>query len=123
MPTPPRLTDSHTLGDSLAEATAATWDLARCTSEPAARLGREVLVAATQVGSPAEAEASVMLTSALRGPVDMGSPSALFQEVGERVSAGVRPLSTTARRAFDFLRTPSLERSGQRAGQTHAKGA
>ena len=62
--------DSRILGDSLAEATAATWDLARHTSEPAARLGREVLEAAAQAGNPMEAGASVTLTSVFRGPID-----------------------------------------------------
>ena len=39
--------DARTLNMALAEATAATWDLARSASEPAARISRQVLDAAT----------------------------------------------------------------------------
>jgi hypothetical protein len=122
-PAPSRRSDSHILEDSLAEAAAATWELARSASEPAARLGRGVLEAATRADDASEEGASVTLTSVLRGPIDLAPSSTLFQEFGEHVSAGVRPLSSTARRAFDFLRAPSLGPDGRRIGQPTSKGA
>jgi hypothetical protein len=50
-----RQADSRVLSEALADATAASWDLARTTSEPAARLGRQVLESATQVENPSRA--------------------------------------------------------------------
>ena len=118
-----RPSDSRVLSEALADATAATWDLARTTSEPAARLGRQVLASATQVEYPTRAGASAAdpagssypgldsLTGVL--PVVPQAPpgSALLQQVGDGLSASVRPLSSTARQAFGFLRIPSLEKT------------
>jgi hypothetical protein len=117
-----RPSDSRVLSAALANATAATWDLARTTSEPAARLGRQVLEGATQVenASGAAASAAEPAGSSYPGldslaavlPVVPQAPpgSALLQQVGDGLSASVRPLSSTARQAFGFLRIPSLEK-------------
>ena len=118
-----RQADSRVLSEALADATAATWDLARTTSEPAARLGRQVLESATQVESPARAGASAADPAGSSYPgldslaavlpvVPQAPPgSALLQQVGDGLSASVRPLSSTARQAFGFLRIPSLEKT------------
>jgi hypothetical protein len=81
----------------VADATAATWDLARETSAPAARIGREV------VSSSAFAE-----TGTLALPV----PALPFvlPAVGDEVQRGVNPLSGSARHAFGFLLGPALTR-------------
>jgi hypothetical protein len=119
-----RAADSRILSSALADATAATWDLARTTSEPAARLGRQVFERATQPENPSRAAASAAdpagpsysgldsFTAVL--PVVSQSPpgSALLQQMGDGLSAGVRPLSSNARQAFGFLRIPSLEKTG-----------
>lgn len=109
---------SPSINRALADATSATWDLARSASEPAARLGREVLAddddeRASRPGSAAP------MTSAHRAeglaslsvPVPSLEPlapdaAAVLQQVGDRLSAGVRPLSSTARQAFGFLLGP-----------------
>jgi hypothetical protein len=118
-----RQSDSRVFSEALADATAATWDLARTTSEPAARLGRQVLESATQVENPSGAGASVADPAGSSHPgldslaavlpiVPQTPPgSALLQQVGDGLSASVRPLSSTARQAFGFLRIPSLEKS------------
>ncbi len=118
-----RPSDPHALSAALANATAATWDLARTTSEPAARLGRQVLESATQGENPAAggaAAADPTFSSypgldSLAGvlPIVPQSPpgSALLQQVGDGLSASVRPLSSTARQAFGFLRIPALEKN------------
>ncbi len=81
------------LTDALAEATSAGWDLARYASAPAARIGRQVFDSATVRLPSATFSASVRAR-----PV-----SGVLQSVEERVNAGVRPLSGSARRAFGFL--------------------
>lgn len=118
-----RQAESRVLSEALAAATAATWDLARTTSEPAARLGRQMLESVIQGESSARAEASagdpngspypgLDSLAAVLPVVSQGAPgSALFQQVGEGLSASVRPLSSTARQAFGFLRIPSLEKT------------
>jgi hypothetical protein len=125
----------HGLSDSLADATAATWDLARSTSEPAARLGRQVIGAASQAqdlsgaGTPAAdptepfGSGLVSLPSVLRGDSESPPGSTLLHDVGDRLSASIRPLSSTARQAFGFLRTPSLEKNEHRISQPASKGA
>jgi hypothetical protein len=125
----------HGLSGSLADATAATWDLARSTSEPAARLGRQVLEVASEAQDPAVSRTSaadsgqslgsglVSLPTVLRVVPESPPGSVLLQEVGERLSACVRPLSSTARQAFGFLRTPSLEKNENRINQPASKGA
>lgn len=81
------------LSEALAQATSATIDLARETSAPAARVGREVLVSAE------EAETAGGLS--FSDPVP--SVAEAFNGVGERMNAGVKPLGGSARRAFSFL--------------------
>jgi hypothetical protein len=93
-----RAIDPGAFSDALAAATSATWDLARATSAPAARVGLDVLDA-TELS---ETTASLSLS------VEPGSASEVFQDVGERVNEGVRPLSGTARNAFGFLLGPAL---------------
>jgi hypothetical protein len=85
--------DPDELSRALAEATAATWDLARATSAPAARVGMEIIDADTF--SPA--------TLSLALPGDPGDTSDVLQGVGDRVNDGIRPLSGTALHAFGFL--------------------
>jgi hypothetical protein len=123
VPAPSRRLDARVLEESLTEATAATLDLARRTSEPAARLGRAVLEAAARAEGVEGQGAPVTLTSVLRGPIDLAPSSTLFQEFGERVSAGVRPLSSTARRAFEFLLAPTSGPNGRRIIPPTSKGA
>jgi hypothetical protein len=84
--------DPDELSSALAEATSATWDLARATSAPAARVGLEVL----DVAEFSETSASLTLP-------DEVDPTEVLRDVGERVNEGVRPLSGTARHAFGFL--------------------
>ncbi len=98
--TPP----ARPLGESLAEATSATWELAREASGPAARIGRGAWVA-----WPSSTIAG--------GPPPPGMPaSKVLGRVGDRVNAGVRPLSGTARNAFRFLIDPVLAGDGPRDG-------
>jgi hypothetical protein len=86
------------LGLALANATEATLDLARGASAPASRIGREMLDLGKSPTSP-EPES-----------VDLESASSdLFKAVGERVGAGVRPISGSARHAFSFLLGPPDE--------------
>ncbi len=94
------------LTDSLAEATSAGWDLARHASAPAARIGRQVFDSAT-----------VSLPSAtFSRPVRVRPVSGVLQSVEERVNAGVRPLSGSARRAFGFLLgTPPVDDQAERS--------
>jgi hypothetical protein len=92
-----RSIDPRDVSEALAEASSATLVLAREASAPAARLGRQVF----------ESEASSQTTPAigLRVPdtTDWIPTGLNWQLVGERVGAGFRPLSGTARHAFGFL--------------------
>jgi hypothetical protein len=116
-----RQIDSAALSAALAEATAATWELARASSAPAARVGREVLDASDLAAT----------TTALSGPVSLlaedesGSVSAseVLQGMGERVNDGVSPLSGTARHAFGFLFGPALTPPPAEARPHPAEGA
>jgi hypothetical protein len=95
---PSRSIDPAALSAALAEATEATWDLARTASAPAARVGMEVL----------DATELAETTGSLPLPLSEGAAttSEVLQDVGQRVSQGVRPLSGTARHAFGFLLGP-----------------
>ncbi len=107
------IADARALNMALAEATAATWDLARSASEPAARISRQVLDAATGPdGSPAQpawvtgsgsGAATVSVPSLDSLAPDAAAAGAMLQQVGDRLTNGVRPLSDTARHAFGFL--------------------
>ena len=85
--------DPDALSNALAEATSATWNLARATSAPAARVGLEVLDAAAQTET----------TAALTLPDEVGPTAEALKDVGQRVNERVAPLSGTARHAFSFL--------------------
>jgi hypothetical protein len=132
---------STTLDRALAEATSATWDLARSASEPAARISRDVLDATTQADPrPAEASrgastmvpagtmeglASLSVPMPLLEPLapDASAASAVIQQVGDRLSTGVQPLSSTARHAFGFLLGPPRDRTESRTNGRTARGA
>jgi hypothetical protein len=123
--------DHADLQRALAEATSATWDLARSASEPAARLSRDMLDATIQsedafpdlpIG-PAEAGAAVAVAALIPQAPDAATASAVLQQVGDHLAAGVRPLSSTARHAFGFLLGPGPDRPRSRAKRSTAKGA
>ncbi len=128
-------TDSRILTEALAEATEATLDLARTTSEPAARLGRQMLESATgNVNSTVAPDANAESTSssqtgsdslaAVLPTVPRVPGSTLLQQVGDGLSATVRPLSSTAHHAFGFLRLPVFEKNSTSTIQQPAsKGA
>jgi hypothetical protein len=88
------------LGLVLANATEATLDLAREASAPASRIGREVL----DLG---QSSAPVPDSESTEEPE--ATPSDLLKAVGERVGAGVKPISGSARHAFSFLLGPPDE--------------
>jgi hypothetical protein len=91
---PARSGQPRALNLALVEATSATLALARNTSMSAARLGGEVLDAATVPPLP------------LPDPV---VPSAeALQHLGDRIVSGVQPLSGSARHAFGFLLESAL---------------
>jgi hypothetical protein len=93
--------DARDLTSALVDATSATWQLAQEASAPAARLGRQVLEASTSEDPPL----SLSLPSGVTADLVPGVES--WQAVGERMNAGLRPLSGTARQAFGFLLGPS----------------
>jgi hypothetical protein len=129
------------LDRALADATSATWDLARSASEPAARISREVLDATVQahgasvVGSDdvsavprAElgeelASLSVSLRSLDPMRAESEDASGVLRLVGDQLSEGVRPLSSTARHAFGFLLGSPPRHDESRPGGTTSNGA
>jgi hypothetical protein len=125
--------DRRGLHLALAEATSATWDLARSASLPAARISLEVLDATTraeghasehQAGlDPAPPEVSVAVPSLFSKGTDPSGAAAVWQQVGDHLAAGVRPLPSTARQAFGFLLGPARDPAGARAKRPTAKGA
>jgi hypothetical protein len=125
--------DRRTLNNALAEATAATWDLARSASEPAARISRQMLDVATgpeqnrvDLGSDTNAElaaTSVSVPSLDLLTPDTAAAGALLQKVGDRLATGVRPLSDTARHAFGFLLGPTLSKPEVHINPPAQKGA
>jgi hypothetical protein len=112
--------DSRALNLAFSEATAATWDLARAASEPAARISRQVLDAATgpdrSPAQPASIAGSGSVGAAVSVPSldslapDPAAAGAMLQQVGDRLTNGVRPLSNTARHAFGFLLGTALSK-------------
>lgn len=91
--------ESEDLSEALVAATSATLDLAREASAPAARVGRQVLVAA-----------ELPETRSMFGYSDSVLPTAaLWQTVGDRVNAGAGPLGGSARHAFGFLLGPNSD--------------
>ena len=117
----------------MAEATAATWDLARSASEPAARISRQVLDAATQADhdpslptlTPAwEPNAAGALVPSLAALApDTAAAETALQQVGDHLATGVRPLSDTARHAFGFLLGPANAKTEVPANPPAPKGA
>ena len=116
---------------ALADATAATWDLARSASEPAARISRQVLDAATEpehdpgpaAALPAPIAATVSVPSLDSLAPDSAAAATMLQQVGDRLATGVRPLSDTARHAFGFLLGPALAKPEVPANPPAQKGA
>ena len=125
--------DSRALDTALAEATAATWDLARSASEPAARISRDVLDAATSPDQPGAGNAAVTGSDSIATTVsvptldslvpDTAAAGAMLQQVGDRLSHGVRPLSDTARHAFGFLLGTTFSKPEAPANPPAQKGA
>jgi hypothetical protein len=118
---------SPALNTALADATAATWDLARSASGPAARISRQVLDVATGP-EPASVDEgsgsfSVSVSSYVPAAPDSATASAMLQQVGDSLSTSVGPLSTTARHAFGFLLVPTLAKPDVRPIPPAAKGA
>jgi hypothetical protein len=105
--------NARALNMALTEATAATWDLARSASEPAARISRQALDAATgpdrSPAQPASVIGSGSVVAAVSVPSldslapDTAAAGAMLLQVSDRLINGVRPLSDTARHAFGFL--------------------
>jgi len=126
-----RPADSRVLNDALAEATRATWDLAFSASEPAARISRQMLDAATAPervpGDSAilgrAATVSVTMPALNSLAPDPSAAKAMLQEVGDRLASGVGPFSRTARHAFGFLLGPAPAKLEGRNTRPAAKGA
>jgi hypothetical protein len=98
--TPPSLTDDidpDAFSDALAEATSATWELARATSVSAPRVGLAVF----EAGELPESTASLRPASPQNaGPASDVLPDAHLDD------DDARPLSGSARHAFGFLLGP-----------------
>jgi hypothetical protein len=118
---------ARALNEAVAGATAATWDLARTASEPAARISRQVIDVATErepnhSSGVARAESGSVLSLASLAP-DSAAAAATFQQVGDRLAIGVRPLSATARHAFGFLFGAPVVKPEPHTGAAAGKGA
>jgi hypothetical protein len=115
---------TRALNHALADATEATWDLARSTSEPAARIGRQVFDAATGTGTTgADDEGSFSVSSYVPSAPDSIDASAMLRQVGDSFATTVGPLSTTAKHAFGFLLGPPPAKPEARRITPDAKGA
>ena len=111
----PPLVDKRDLAEALTDATNATLSLAREASAPAARVGSDVLGDA----GFSEPRADLTMLSLPRVPT-----ADVFQEVGDRLNAGVGPLSGSARSAFSFLlSTPTPPRGGATTPARPPRGA
>ena len=127
------IADARALNMALSEATAATWDLARSASEPAARISRQVLDAATgpdqsrvravSVTGSESVIAAVSVPSLDSLAPDTAVAGAMLQEVRERLTSGIRPLSDTARHAFGFLLGTALAKPEVPVNPPAQKGA
>jgi hypothetical protein len=117
--------DGPKLNEALASATEASWDLARSASEPAARLSRQFLDAATDAGPerPHESSGAVAVPSLDAFAPDSAAAVATIQQVGDRLANGVRPLSSSARHAFGFLLGPAPAKPENRANPPASRGA
>jgi hypothetical protein len=125
--------DYRALNTALADATEATLDLARAASEPAARIGRQVIDAAArhEPGATEVAPAAGPDSIAMTMPVpsldalapDPAAAAAVWQQVGDGLASGVRPLTSTARHAFGFLMGPAQVKPELRTRPSAEKGA
>ena len=119
--------DTRALDTALADATAATWDLARSASEPAARISLHVLDVATEPrpGSVDDGSSSfsVSVSSYVPAAPDSAAASAMLRQVGDSLASSVGPLSNTARHAFGFLLGPPPAKPEVRRIPPAAKGA
>ena len=89
--------------EAVGEAAEATLAIARRTSEPAARLGRDVL----------DSAATLVLASEVPPPISPsgdGAATLAVRTLGDRIGDGVRPLARPTRSAFGFL-LPRLPRA------------
>jgi hypothetical protein len=112
------------LSGAVNDATAASWQLARLASEPAARLGKEMIEVSFQPGDGSFRKAGFPSSSDLPTlDPDSFSP-VLLNQMGDILAAGVRPLSSSARQAFGFLRAPTSEKADRPVARpTSSKGA
>jgi predicted anti-sigma-YlaC factor YlaD len=93
------------LTEAVAEAAEATVAIARKTSEPAARIGRDVFGGGGAAGVVADG-GQIALEMPL-SPPSGGTAERVVTLIGNSLEAGVRPLSKPTRSAFSFL-LPSL---------------
>jgi hypothetical protein len=98
-----RVSALRPIGSALEQATSATIDLALEASAPAARIGRDVFSPEEEAIDPAEIRLPEAEVAVVEDPV---SATDLLQTVGQRVNAGVKPISGSARHAFSFLLGP-----------------
>jgi hypothetical protein len=129
-----RPADARLLSEAISDATDATWDLAQATSRPAAWISRDLLEAAAGGHDSSAMTASSFLAgspgreSALFPSVFQtvpGSPrtSDLLRQVATEVSSSIRPVSSSARQALEFLRLPSLGKPDSASLAPASKGA
>jgi hypothetical protein len=118
------LSDPPRLNEAVASATEATWDLARSASEPAARLSRQFLDAATEPEAELpEGSAGVLVPLLDSFAPDSAGAAATIQQVSDHFASGVRPISSTARQAFGFLLGPTPPKAERRDNPPAARGA
>jgi hypothetical protein len=113
------------LNEALASASEATWDLARSASEPAARLSRQFLDAASEPDPQhtSGTSATVSVPSLNSFAPDSTAAVETIQQVSDHLASGVRPLSSSARQAFGFLLGPAPAKPDVRANPPAARGA
>ncbi|MDR3620725.1 MAG: hypothetical protein P4L85_15340 [Paludisphaera borealis] len=111
------------LDGAVNDATAASWQLARLASEPAARLGKEMIDASFEPGDGSFQKAGFPSSSDLPSLDPESFSPVLLNQMGDLLAAGVRPLSTSARQAFGFLLTPTSEKPERPVVRPTAKGA
>jgi hypothetical protein len=127
LPAPPPL------NAALADATDATWDLARSASEPAARISRQVIDVAAGLEPGAAQPAAdgvsdpraVPVSAARLGSLalDSATATAVLEHFSAGLATGVQPLSSTARHAFGFLLGPAASQPDVRTKGPAEKGA
>jgi hypothetical protein len=125
--------DYRALNTALADVTAATLDLARAASEPAARIGRQVIDAAARpdpaasetepAGEPDSIALVVSVPSLNALAPNPAAAAAMWHQVGDGLADGVRPLTSTARHAFGFLLGPAQPKPELRSTPPADKGA